>query len=176
MHLGPIPAWLPAWMFHFSQWMDQTPFGKYMRESFWSFPIVETLHIFGIVLLLTSAFLLDLRLFGIGPMRDEPVSKLARWVWPWVVAGFVIQTVSGVLMFSAEATRSALNYLFWIKLFLILVVGINALVFHNTIYRSVEKWNDDRVAPLSARIYGVVSISLWAVIIGLGRWFSFHLS
>ncbi|MGH9678767.1 MAG: hypothetical protein ACRD4Y_02325, partial [Candidatus Acidiferrales bacterium] len=79
-----MPAWLPAWIFHFSQWMDQTSMGKYMRESLYSFPIVETLHIFGIVLLLTSAFMLDLRLFGSGPMRDKPVTKLAKWILPWV--------------------------------------------------------------------------------------------
>jgi hypothetical protein len=76
-----------------------------MRESLYLFPVVETLHVFGIVSLVSSAFLLDLRLFGVGPMRDEPVEKLARWVLPWVVAGFTVQFVTGVLMFSAEATR-----------------------------------------------------------------------
>jgi len=110
-----MPGWLPTWVFHFSQWLDQTSFGHVMRESLYLFPVVETLHVFGIVSLVSSAFLLDLRLFGVGPMRDEPVEKLAQWVWPWVVAGFTVQFVTGVLMFSAEATRSAVNSFFGTK-------------------------------------------------------------
>lgn len=171
-----MPGWLPVWMFHFSQWLDQTSFGHVMRESLYLFPIVETLHVFGIVSLVSSAFLLDLRLFGVGPMRDEPVRKLARWVLPWVVAGFTVQVVTGALMFSAEATRSAVNSFFWYKMFLLLGVGINALVFHATVYREVESWNNAPVAPIGARIYGTFSIILWLGIITLGRWFSFHLT
>jgi hypothetical protein len=171
-----MPGWLPAWMFHISQWLDQTSFGHVMRESLYLFPIVETLHVFGIVLLVSSAFLLDLRLFGMGPMRDKPVDKLARWVLPWVVAGFAVQVVTGVLMFSAEATRAAINSFFWYKMFLLLGVGINALVFHTTVFRQVGTWNNAHVAPLGARIYGTFSIILWLGIITLGRWFSFHLT
>ena len=147
-----------------------------MRESLYLFPVVETLHVFGIVSLVSSAFLLDLRLFGVGPMRDEPVEKLAKWVLPWVVAGFTVQVVTGVLMFSAEATRSAINSFFWYKMFMILGVGINALVFHTTVYKQVGNWNNAHVAPLGARIYGTFSIVLWLGIITLGRWFSFHLT
>src|SRR5579864_2095941 len=122
-----MPGWLPAWMFHFSQWLDQTSFGQVMRESLYLFPIVETLHVFGIVSLVTSAFLLDLRLFGGGPMRDEPVDKLAWWILPWVWSGFAVQVTSGILMFSAEAARAALNSFFWFKMFMILGAGVNAL-------------------------------------------------
>ncbi len=171
-----MPVWLPAWVFHFCQWLDQTPFGHEMRESLYLFPVVETLHVFGIVSLVSSAFLLDLRLFGVGPMRDEPVAKLAKWILPWVVAGFAVQLCTGVLMFSAEATRSALNSFFWYKMFLILAVGVNALVFHTTVYKRVERWNNAQVAPVAARVYGTFSVAMWLGIITLGRWFSFHLS
>lgn len=171
-----MPGWLPTWMFRFAQWLDQTSFGHLMRESLYMFPVVETLHVFGIVALVTSAFLLDLRLFGIGPMRDEPVDKLARWILPWVCAGFALQVVTGTLMFSAEATRSAVNSFFWYKMGLLLGVGINALVFHATLYKHVGTWNNARVAPVGARIYGTFSILLWLGIITLGRWFSFHLT
>lgn len=171
-----MPGWLPSWIFHFCQWVDQTSFGHVMRESLYLFPVVETLHVFGIVSLVSSAFLLDLRLFGVGPMRDEPVERLAKWVLPWVVAGFTVQVTTGLLMFSAEATRSAINSFFWYKMFMILGVGINALVFHTTVYKRVGNWNNTEVAPLGARIYGTFSIVLWLGIITLGRWFSFHLS
>ena len=93
-----------------------------------------------------------------------------------MVAGFTVQVVTGALMFSAEATRSAVNSFFWYKMFMILGVGINALVFHATVYRQVGTWNDAHVAPLGARIYGTFSIVLWLGIITLGRWFSFHLT
>jgi len=147
-----------------------------MRESLYLLPVVETLHVFGIVLLVSSAFLLDLRLFGVGPLRDEPVEKLAKWILPWVVAGFIVQTTTGVLMFSAEAMRSSVNSFFWYKMAMILGVGINALVFHTTVYKHVGSWNNVNVAPIGARIYGAFSILLWLGIITLGRWFSFHLS
>ncbi|MGH9680193.1 MAG: DUF6644 family protein, partial [Candidatus Acidiferrales bacterium] len=78
--------------------------------------------------------------------------------------------------FSAEATRAALNSLFWLKMFLILLAGVNALIFHTMMYKSVGEWNEDRIAPLGARVYGVLSICIWFGVVGLGRWFSFHLS
>jgi len=171
-----MPVWLPVWVFHFTQWLDRTRFGREMRESLYLFPVVETLHVFGIVSLLSSAFLLDLRLFGVGPMRDQPVDKLAGWTLPWVWAGFTVQVVTGTLMFSAEATKSALNSFFWLKMFMIVAAGINALVFHTTVYKQVGTWNRDRIAPSGARIYGCISIFLWLGIITLGRWFSFHLT
>src|SRR5258708_40316210 len=133
-----MPGWLPTWVFHFCQWLDQTSFGHEMRESLYLFPVIETLHVFGIVSLVTAAFLLDLRLFGVGPMKDEPVSKLAKWILPWVWSGFVIQFVTGTLMFSAEATRAALNSLFWLKMFMIIVAGGNALRFDTTMYKNKE--------------------------------------
>lgn len=171
-----MPAWLPGWVLHFCQWLDNTPFGHEMRESLYLFPIVETLHVFGIVSLVASAFLLDLRLFGVGPMRDEPVDKLARWILPWVWSGFAVQVSSGILMFSAEAARAALNSFFWFKMFMILGAGINALVFHSTVYKQVGSWGGARIAPVGARIYGTFSVVLWLGIIALGRWFSFHLT
>jgi len=171
-----MPVWLPAWVFHLSQWVNQSQLGVYMRDSLYAFPIVETLHIFGIVLLLSSAFLLDLRLFGVGPMRDEPVKKLARWILPWVWAGFTVQLISGSLMYAAEATRAALNLLFWLKMIMIVLAGVNALIFHTVMYKSVDEWNEARVAPLGARVYGCFSILIWFSVVGLGRWFSFFLS
>ena len=149
-----MPGWLPAWVFHFCQWLDQTSFGQQMRESLYLFPIVETLHIFGVVLLVSSAFLLDLRLFGVGPMKGEPVEKLAKWILPWVICGFSIQLLSGLCMFSAEATRSALNSFFWFKMFMIVGAGVNALIFHTTVYKQVATWNEAQVAPIGAPIGG----------------------
>src|ERR1700674_3075557 len=137
-------------IFGIFQWLEQTTVGTSIRESLWLFPIIETVHIFGIILLVGSTSILDLRLMGL-TFRDEPVSKLAQRFLPWAWAGFLIQVTTGLLLFSSEAS----------KLLLILDAGINAFVFHEIAYQSVDKWDNDPVAPLSARAAGLLSILLW---------------
>ena len=47
-----------------------------MRNSVWEFPVIETAHIFGIISLVGSTSILDLRLLGLA-FKDDSVSKLA---------------------------------------------------------------------------------------------------
>ena len=154
------------------QWLEQTTVGVSIRESLWMFPIIETIHIFGIISLVGATSILDLRLMGL-TFRDEPVSKLARRFLPWAWAGFLIQVATGVLLFSSEATKMYGNIGFEIKMLLIVVAGINAFVFHEIAYRSVGKWDKDPVAPLSARTAGLLSILLWFGIVAAGRWIAY---
>ena len=114
------------YIFAICQWLEQTTVGTSIRESLWLFPIIETVHIFGIILLVGATSILDLRLMGL-TFRDEPVSKLAERFLPWAWAGFLIQVVTGLLLFSSEATKMYGNLGFDIKMLLILVAGINAL-------------------------------------------------
>jgi hypothetical protein len=156
----------------FCEWLEQTGVGTSIRESLWLFPIIETVHIFGIVLLVGSTSILDLRLMGL-TLRDEPVSKLAWRYLPWSWAGFVLQLVTGGLLFASEATKMYGNLGFDIKMILIVVAGIKALVFNLIAYQSVGKWENDPVAPFSARVAGCLSILLWFGIVAAGRWIAY---
>jgi len=153
-------------------WLEQTTMGTHIRESLWMFPIIETVHIFGIILLVGATSILDLRLMGL-TFRDESVSKLAGRFIPWALVGFLIQVVTGLLLFSSEATKMYDNLGFQIKMVLILIAGINALIFHSVAYQSVGKWDRDPVGPLSARAAGLVSILLWFGIVAAGRWIAY---
>ena len=159
-------------LFAFCQWLEQTSVGTSVRESLWLFPVIETVHIFGIILLVGATSILDLRLMGLA-FRDEPVSKLAGRFLPWAWAGFLIQVVTGGLLFSSEATKMYGNAGFQYKMVMILVAGVNAYVFHALAYQSVGKWDNDPVAPVSARIAGLLSILLWFGIVAAGRWIAF---
>src|SRR5882672_8115781 len=154
------------------QWLEHTSIGTAIRESLWLFPIIETVHIFGIILLVGGTSILDLRLMGL-TFREEPVSKLAKRFLPWAWAGFIIQVTTGGLLFSSEATKMYGNLGFQIKMLLIVVAGLNAFVFHTIAYQSVGKWENDPVAPLSARAAGLVSILLWFGIVAAGRWIAY---
>jgi len=153
-------------------WLEQTGIGTSVRDSLWLFPIIETVHIFGIILLVGATSILDLRLMGL-TFREESVSKLAKQFLPWAWAGFIIQVITGVLLFSSEATKMYTNLGFQIKMLLIVVAGLNAFVFHTLAYQSVGKWENDPVAPLSARAAGLISILLWFGIVAAGRWIAY---
>jgi hypothetical protein len=153
-------------------WLEQTAVGTSIRESLWLFPIIETIHIFGIILLVGATSILDLRLMGL-TFRDEAVSKLAQRFLPWAWAGFLIQVTTGLLLFSSEATKMYGNLGFEVKMLLILVAGINAFVFHEIAYQSVGKWDNDPVAPFGARAAGLLSILLWFGIVAAGRWIAY---
>jgi len=159
-------------IFAICQWLEQTSMGTVIRESLWLFPVIETVHIFGIILLVGGTSILDLRLMGL-TFRDEAVSKLARRFLPWAWAGFIIQVTTGLLMFSSEATKMYVNRAFQVKMLLIVAAGVNALVFHSLAYQSVGKWDKDPVAPMSARVAGLISILFWLGIVAMGRWIAY---
>jgi hypothetical protein len=159
-------------IFEICQWLDRTLVGTSIRESLWLFPIIETMHIFGIILLVGATSILDLRLMGL-TFRDESVSKIAGRFIPWALAGFAVQIASGFLLFTSEAAKMYGNPGFQVKMILIAVAGINALVFHSIAYQSVGRWEYDPVGPLSARAAGLISILLWFGIVAAGRWIAY---
>src|SRR5258708_19588224 len=150
------------------QWLEHTSIGTAIRESLWLFPVIETVHIFGIILLVGGTSILDLRLMGL-TFRDEAVSKLAQRFLPWAWGGFIIQVTTGLLMFTSEATKMYVNLAFQVKMLMIVAAGVNAVVFHSLAYQSVGKWDKDPVAPMSARIAGLISILFWFGIVPAGR-------
>jgi hypothetical protein len=105
--------------------------------------------------------------------KDEPVSNLVRRLVPWAWAGFSVQVVTGFFLFSSEATRCYGNHAFEIKMALILLAGLNALVFHTTTYKRVERWDSNAVSPRGAKFAGLFSILLWFGIVAAGRWIAY---
>jgi hypothetical protein len=142
-----------------------------VRESLWLFPAVETFHLFGIILLVGSTVAFDLRLLGLA-LREQLVSKLASRLLPWAWVGFGVQVLTGLLLFASEAVKCYGNPAFRIKMMLLLLAGVNALVFHVASFRKVGDW-DVSVPPMGAKFTGFLSILLWLGIVAAGRWIGF---
>ncbi|MGD0299948.1 MAG: DUF6644 family protein [Bryobacteraceae bacterium] len=150
------------------QWINGTNLATSIRESDWVYPIIETVHVLGIALLAGTVAIVDLRLLGI-VLKRERVSRIARQVLPLTWAGFVAMFASGGLLFLAQASKSYVNPAFRIKMLLLVLVAVNPLIFHSTIYRSVGAWDDRTAAPGRARLTAVLSLILWSGIIIAGR-------
>jgi len=159
--------------FSFCQWLQQTPVGATVGNSTWLFPAIEVVHLLGMTLLVGSIATFDLRLVGF-LMPRQSVSRLARRLLPSAWVGFSVMLLTGTLLFASDAARKYWdNPAFFVKMGLIFLSGVNVLVFHTTVYRRVEAWDEAPVIPLQARVAGGCSLFLWTGVIAAGRWIGF---
>ena len=156
----------------FCQWLQQTYVGASVRESLWLFPAIETLHLLGMAVLIVTITIFDLRLLG-WILRSDPVAPLGRRLLPWTWCAFAVQVVTGTILFSSEAVKLYGNPAFRAKLLLLLLVGLQALIFHRTAYRDVEQWDQQLEVPVVAKIVGCLSLLLWIGIVTAGRFIGF---
>jgi hypothetical protein len=159
MHPPSGPAWLV--------WLETSGLAVAMRQWLWLYPIVEIIHIGGLVLLVGAAAMFDLRLLGVS--RRLPVEGLARHLLPWARGGLAIVAPTGAMMFTAHATEMATNPAFRLKLILIAAACLNAAVFHRWPFRSVSAWNQHAEAPPAAKLAACLSLVLWISVISCGR-------
>jgi hypothetical protein len=151
--------------------LEASGLGQAMRQWLWLYPSVETVHLVGIGLLFGSIAVLDLRLLGFS--RQIPARTLARHVLPWTLGSFALIVPSGFLMFTAHATEFIDSEVFILKMLLILAAGVNAGVFHTTVFRSADVWDAEEMRklppPPSVRASAAISLLLWISVIACGR-------
>ena len=139
--------------------LEATVLAEAIRRSVWAYPLLETVHIASIGALVGSVLLLELRVFGLG--REIGVVPLARLVLRTALAGFACAVASGSLLFVSAATEVAANPAFQAKLVLILIAGLNAVVFHA---RGGLRGRDTL-----ARLQAAASLLLWLSVLAAGR-------
>ena len=158
----------------FCQWLADTSWSVGIRESTWIYPIIESVHVLSLCLFLGLALLWDLRLLGVGLKRGA-VSDVSGRLFPWMVFGFILMVVSGVLLFSSDPVRFYGNIFFRIKAVALVLAGLNAFTFHNGASgRRIADWDLSPVTPRAAKVAGVISIFLWAVIVVTGRFIAYN--
>jgi hypothetical protein len=148
-------------------WLEASPLSLTMRGSLWLYPIVEILHIAGLVVLVGAVAMFDLRVLGWS--RFLPVQQLGRHLLPWSVASLALIVPTGLMMFSAHPHDFINNPVFIVKIGLIATAGANAMLFHRGVYRSVAAWNVNVAAPMPARMHAMASLVLWVAVISCGR-------
>jgi hypothetical protein len=137
----------------------------------WLFPIIETLHVMAFTIVFGSIVMVDLRLLGIAS-RNSTVSRLSNEVLPWTWTAWGAAAVCGTLMFIAKAETYTGNLQFRLKFVCMGLAALNMLVFHFGAYRQVARW-DSGETPMSAKVAGALSLSLWIGVVFFGRWVGF---
>ena len=150
------------------EWLQSLPWASGIKESSWQFPVVESVHSLALSVIFWPAAILDLRLLGL-VMRGRRVSAIAAQFLPWVWTGFVAMVLSGVILFAAEAVKCYNSPFFRVKVVLLVVAGFNALIFHYTIFRDVDVWDQSPATPWRAKMAGGCSLAVWIGVVAMGR-------
>jgi hypothetical protein len=156
------------------QAIQESRIGMGLRESPVLWPCIEATHVLSLALSVGTIALVDLRLIGF-IMKDQPVTDVIEQTQPWTFTGFGLAFLSGALLFWSEAFRVYPSWSFRMKMACIPLLGLNALLFHKTIYKSVDQWNTSSVVPMRARMAGWFGLVFWAVVIFCGRWTAYNL-
>ena len=151
-----------------AQQIQDSYVGTQIRESQWVFPILCVVHVLGLMIAGGTIAFFDLRLLGVG-LKQTPVSEMARRLLPWTWTGFAVMSVTGVFLIWSEAARLYPNIWFRAKAVMLVLAGLNVLIFHRSVFRRVGEWDYAAVTPLQARVAGALSLSLWFGILAVGR-------
>jgi len=156
------------------QWLNDTAFSITMRDSTWAEPVVETIHVLTLTLFFGFTVLLDLRLLGVS-MRRRKASEVVEELNPWLVGGFLMMIVTGVLLFCGDPVAFYNSIFFKVKMLMLLLAGLNVWLFNATVGRKMAEWDIDAETPGRAKAAAVVSLVLWVAIVAAGRAIAYSL-
>ena len=161
-------SWLSLAWLDLAGWaaaLEGSATGAWMRGSSWAYPIVNLLHLLGLVLLVGPMLLLDLRLLGAG--RLFSVAEVSAALTPFAVAGLLLLLPTGILLFTADAGPLLGNRLLQVKLLLVALGIANALAFRWLWAARLKEW--DWRPPRAGQLQAALSALCWLAVGTLGR-------
>src|SRR5918996_1617935 len=142
------------------EWLRALPTSIYISESesLLAYPLVLFLHSVGMAVSVGVASVVALRLLGLADMvRVSSLRVLFRIFW----GAFLLNLISGSLLFAAAATTIGYSPMYYAKLTLI-VIG---LILSVPIRRFVDGAASDLVVPRRLKTMAAASLIVWIGVI-----------
>ena len=148
------------------EWLTATPLNTFITSNSWVWPTMEMIHFFGLCLLFGSLLIIDLRTLGFA--RKLPILSIDVFITLTLI-GFILNLVTGALFVVGDPGRYFVNIAFKIKMGIIVVAGINALIYMLSIQPKIHAGADSKDLPAYAKIVALTSLVIWTSVIVLGR-------
>jgi len=160
-------------MLDFAIWLSETEWSIALHESLYLYPWIESTHVLSICLFFGTLLFVDLRLTD-KVFNNLSISEMNRKVLPLTIFGFLVMSLTGLLLFYAIPVRNYQNIFFRIKMFLIVIAGINAFFFHRRMSKEAKVWDKDSSIPRSMKNSAITSLVLWSSVIISGRMIAYN--
>jgi hypothetical protein len=141
--------------------IEQSALGAAARNTTWLYPLANLGHVLGAALLVGAIVALDVKLLR-GTGQADAVARAAI---PVAAVGLILQFVTGVVLFSAEAVALSRNPAFLLKMG-VLVLGLANIAFFHWRFGLALR----QEKPLEgARPLAAVSLGSWVTVLLAGR-------
>ena len=139
-------------------WIENTSLALWVGTSLWAYPVLLSAHITGLAVIVGIIAMRDFHLLGfINGVTEANFLELKKLAY----CGFLINGISGIMLFASQASYLSTNLPFLVKLFFIGSGMLLAL----KIYKKIEK-NTGRT---STKILAILSLFSWFGAITAGR-------
>jgi hypothetical protein len=156
-------------------WLEWPSVAAFINANAWAWPLCETFHFFGIILLIGGVGMFDLRVLGMA--KGLPPAAMKRLL-SWGVFGFILCVVTGLTFVTGmranlptspyDVIRT--NVWLQLKLVFIALAGVNLLMFYVTgASHAVDGLRPGEDAPRLAKVIAAASLFLWLGVIYFGR-------
>jgi hypothetical protein len=151
-----------------SHTLENTALNHLFKNFTWLVPAVQTIHILGIAIVLTTLTMLDVRL-----LRRTPgglvVAEMSRNFFPWTWSALTVLLLTGTLLVIAEPDRELTSAAFKLKLVLVAVLSILSLILQLPLRRNPQYWDCSPERRHAVTCIAVVSLILCISIVAAGR-------
>ena len=152
----------------FFQYLETVRLGRFIVDSNWLFPVIESVHLLGLALLGGAVLIVDMRLVGLG-LRGREVKEIAREARPFMNFALVVMIATGVPLFLSEPIKCYYSPAFWVKMWTLAV----ALIYTYTIRTKTTRMEFVHNTARRQVMVGALSIALWFTVAAAGRWIGF---
>lgn len=152
----------------FFQYLETVWLGRFIVDSNWLFPVIESVHLLGLALLGGAVLIVDMRLVGLG-LRGREVKEIAREARPFMNFALVVMIATGVPLFLSEPIKCYYSPAFWVKMWTLAV----ALIYTYTIRTKTTRMEFVHNTARRQVLVGALSIALWFTVAAAGRWIGF---
>jgi hypothetical protein len=153
-------------MAQYLEWIENTWFGVWVRESgsIWSYPMIITLHSYGMAMLAGVSAVIDLRLLGFA--SRVPLAPMKR-LFLLIRIGFWISLASGIALTIGDAATMLVSPVFYIKMLFVALALVTVRLTERRVFGRPELGAD--VVPANARALALWSLVFWLGSITAGR-------
>lgn len=147
----------------FVEWCWNLPLSGAIRGTSWAYPTIEIFHLAGMILLLGTVLIVDLRLLG-RILKGNPDFELFTGLSRWAGLGFAVLVVSGPLLFIADAEKLSTSIFFRSKLVLLaLAIALQFTIVRKAASGGARRHRAKFAAGASLALWGAAIVSGFAI-------------